>query len=403
MKSWGFIGSYAELNSKIAGSERCVNLYPELIEGNPEKGRAYLVGTPGLSLFATVGTSGCRGMYEVNGQCWAVFGTSVYEIFANKTTILRGTIGGTGPVSIASNGTQVLFATQTDAYLLDLTTNTVQEVVIGTGPFGAGTVCYIDNYFVASIPGTQQFFLSALDDGTSWNALDFAEKEGNPDNLVTAIVCRRQLWLIGSQTIEIWWDSGNNNFPFQPIPNIIIQQGTVAQFSPTVVNNGLYWLGGDPEGVCTVWAEQNFAPVRVSNFAIEQALQAYSTVSDCVGFSYQEAGHNFLVLSFPTANATWVLDTQNGQWHERGYWDVSTGSYSAVLGRYHAYAFGQHLVGDYSTGNIYVQSLSNYTDNGNPIRRLRRCPHLTDEAKRTRYIRMQLDCQVGVNAGGGVI
>jgi hypothetical protein len=122
-------------------------------------------------------------------------------------------------------------------------------------------------------------------------------------------------------------------------------------------------------------------------------------------------GHSFYVLHFPIATcdyspngamttgvvkgATWVYDVATKQWHERQYWNETTGQAQAHLGRCHAYAFGKHLVGDYQSGNIYVLSPDNYDDNGKFVQRIRRAPDISNELKRMFHQAFEVDMQTG--------
>ena len=82
------------------------------------------------------------------------------------------------------------------------------------------------------------------------------------------------------------------------------------------------WLGPNDQGLPIVWRASNYLPQRVSNHYVERQIQSYSTVSDATAYAYQEQGHTFYVLNFPTAGATWVWDVLTGVWHERGYWNA---------------------------------------------------------------------------------
>src|SRR6185437_6464227 len=120
-----------------------------------------------------------------------------------------------------------------------------------------------------------------------------------------------------------------------------------------------------------------FQPVRISTQAVEEAFESYSTIADAVAWCYQDAGHSFYVLNFPTANATCVFDTSTKMWHERGYFS------DGVLGRHrgvtHSYAFEKHIVGDWENGNLYELTRSAYSDNGQVMFRRRRSQHLSSD------------------------
>jgi hypothetical protein len=336
----------------------------------------------------------------VQGRCFAVGGGKVYEINALGDKTLIGTVGTLNPVSMAANASQVVITSAAGGgWIIPLSNATpggYQQITSAGFPSNCDSITYQDTYFIATQNGTQEFFISAPDDGTSWSPLDFASKEGYSDFVQCAMMVRRQLWIFGTETSEIWWNSGQANFPFQPIQGALVQVGLSAVRSATIVGNGLFWMGQNSRGKAVVFAEQNFAPIRVSNHAVEATWDSYETVTDAIGYGYEENGHTFYVLSFPTANATWVLDTKTGFWHEWDWWNLTTGVPEAALARFHCFCFGQHLTLDWKGGNIYAQSLNTYTDNGGIIRRVRRAPHIDQAKHRLRHVRFELDLELGL-------
>jgi len=155
-----------------------------------------------------------------------------------------------------------------------------------------------------------------------------------------------------------------------------------------------------------VFRADGYSPVRISTHAVEHALQDYVragiTIADAVAFTYQEDGHTFYVLNFPTAKATWVYDSSTQLWHERGTWDESSTQYEAWRPQSHCFAFNKHLVGDRALGTIYEMSLDNYTDaGGGVLRRMRRTPHVTVEQESLFYHKFQIELETGLGLSSG--
>jgi hypothetical protein len=276
----------------------------------------------------------------------------------------------------------------------------------GTGFPGGTNVIFIDGYFIVNaypataLPGGGgQFNISALYDGTSWDALDFATAEGSPDYLVAVFASHRILGLLGSQSVEFWWNSGASTFPFSRIEGAFIQYGCSAAHSVAGFADTVMWLGGGPNGQGVVWSVTGYQPVRVSNHAVESAIQAAGDVSTATAYTYQKRGHMFYALNLPNTKTSWVYDASTGQWHERAYLEPD-GTYSRHLADNHAWAYGQDIVGDFSNGNLYALDESTHTDNGNPIRWMRRSPHVSVNMRRQFHARMQIDAQMGTGLGG---
>jgi hypothetical protein len=296
----------------------------------------------------------------------------------------------------------------------NLTVNVTQ--VEGSGTFASWNVLlavpaaqcgWLDGLGVVQQAYNSKYFNTSMPlDLTKWDPLDFAQKEAFPDSLAAILVDHEEIWLWGIEgTTEVWRASNAAPpaFAFQRDPGAMIQYGCYAPFSPTRLNNGVAWLSSDATargrgGPFAVYA-QGYQPVRVSTHAIEAAWAAYSRFNDAISTTAIQNGHHFWEIHFPSANATWVYDATEGQWHQRGYWNGT--SWDRTKGCLHAYVdLGpgpRHYVGDNSNGNIYIQSDSYATDNGQPVYWRRVAPYLSDDEKPFFYHRLQVDAAKGLS------
>lgn len=375
-----------------------MNWFPEFVEVEDQK-RIVFQPTPGLQLFATLPGFPVRGMYALNGRLYAVGGDRVCEVFNDGTyTDFGAVVSDDLPVSLAANTTQLMITSAGRGYIL---AGTLSAIADPDFP-GASQVVFVDGYFVTLDRDSQQYRISGSYDGTTWDALDFASAEGAPDSAIAIMADHRELWIFGSQSLEGFYNSGNADFPFSRIDGSFVEHSCAAAASPAKLDNSIYWLDGGPQGAGMVYRLEG-RPVRVSTHAVETAIQGYSRIDDAIGFAYQDRGHSFYVLNFPSGNATWVYDAATNLWHERGYWNAPTSSYQAHRGQCHAYAFGKHLVGDRASGKIYELRHDVYTDNGDTIRRLRRAPHIANENRRIYYgcFEPHFEAGVGLPTGQG--
>jgi hypothetical protein len=379
----GFVGQSFPAASPVASVERTMNLFPEAIPAAP-------------------GGAGRLVLYRT----FAVAGNTFYELLTPTTYVARGTLSeGDSPVSMISNSAQIVVLADGEGWLFTLVTNTFGRIVAPAFPDNATSLTSLDTYFVTLRGGTNQFFISSPLDGAAWSGLDFGSSE-EPDNAVAVASSHLYLWIFGQTSTVIFQDTGNTSQTFQRVPGSQIEQGCGAANSVVVLDNTLFWLGDDSRGPAIVYRADGFLPTRISTHALEYAIQQYARIDDAIAYSYQESGHLFYVLHFPTAKdgrgATWAYDVATAMWHERGWWDTSNGYYTAHRARYHAFNFNQHLVGDYTNGNIYQLALTCADDDGNPLRWLRRAPHLNDEQNWIFYSSFQLDMQVGGGLDGGI-
>lgn len=401
------LGQSYVARSVNAADSRMVNLFPE---ATPQAGKTagFLNRAPGLRLLATLGTGPIRGLWspDPNGlYAYVVSGNTFYRIDTSYNAEIYGYVSGTGQVSMADNGTQLFIASNPDGYIFNMTTLIFSPITDLDFP-GAVTVGYLDGYFVFNEPNSQRVWTTVLLDGSSVDPLDFASAEGSPDGLVSLIIDHREAWLFGTNSVEVWYDAGNAGFPLTRIQGAYNEIGCVAAYSVAKLDNGVFWLGGDARGEGIVYRTNGYTGQRISTHAIEWQIQQYGDISDAIGYTYQQDGHAFYVLIFPSAGATWVYDVATDNWHERAAW--VNGAYTRHRSNCQMAFNHQVIVGDYNDGRIYAFDLETYSDDDQPqrwLRSWRALPQDQNTLVRTAQHSLQLDAEtgVGLNSGQGDI
>lgn len=402
MRFPGFIGPSYTLQSVNVDCQKCVNLFPEInaLGTGKEREVGALVPTPGLRLLLTIADSPIRGFWSAsNGEFYVVGGQKLYFISSSWIATELGTLNtDSGFVSMADNGTHLVIVDGTDGYSWNMSTDSFAE--ISDPDFQpADQVTFIDGYFVFNKSGTAQFFISGLNDIT-FDALDTATAEGSPDALVGTMASNQNVFLFGSKSIEVYYNSGDPDFPFSRIQGAVIDFGCAAPFSVAKLVGSLYFLGGDSTGSGIVYRMNGFQPQRISTSAIEAVIRELTTdqIAEARGFTYQQGGHLFYCLNIPGLESTWVYDATTEFWHERTY--LNLWSFERHRADCHALAYGENVVGDYENGNIYALDPDTYTDNGTAIARIRAAPHFSKGLKLIRHNMFQLDMETGVGTSG---
>lgn len=363
-----FLGQAYQSRSPVLSSQTAINIYPELTEGNADEVGAFY-GTPGLTGLIGSLAGETRGLYVAQGYLYGVIGDTIYRFVpstATATPLINTLPNSTGKVSMVSNETQVVVAHQDGWHWFDIG-GAIANVVAGAPT--TSSVTSQDNYVI--FPTTDGMFgITALADLSTIDPLDVADAEGDPDDLVTVFSDHREAWLFGEDTTEIWSNTGAALFPFERQPGGFIEMGCAAKFSVAKLDNSVFWLGRDRNGQGIVYRSNGYVPVRISTHAIEHAINGYSDISDAFAYSYQEEGHAFYVLTFPTGDATWVYDVATRGWHQRA-WLGDDGLLHRHRANCYANFEGMHLVGDVQGGAVLQMSLDAYTDDGDEIYRER--------------------------------
>lgn len=444
---FGVAGGEDIAPNPLQDNQICSNFYAEVNKQNAKEILG-LLGCPGLLQQAAVPGGGApafsntqtawappssivnlpvRGMYALPG------GLLSLVVVANTCYLLTQTPGFSGPTFtlsavgtlLTSTGPVVMVANNGVDY--GVTGTVVGTVAIVDGPYGywynyltgsfqqitdpnflgADRVVCIDGWFVFNQPGTQAFYTPIRPYGLVFGSF-FALKDGAPDNLVTIFANKEMLWLVGESSTEVWYNAGGQYFPFQRLVGTLMQTGckakhSIARFSDGG-NDGVIWFGRSERGENLIVKTSGFSVQTVSTPAFSTAVSKYITTSDAIGYSYQEDTHEFYVLTFPSADETWVYDSQSGYLHKRPSYDP----YSQQRHRHRSNCFmnfaGMRLVGDYQCGAIFQLTRNVYTDAGWPLLAHRRSPHVWDKGQRGRVFMasLQLDFAVGQGNSSGL-
>lgn len=430
---FGFVGQAYTAPDPNQDRQRAVNWFCEYSQDGKSKTPVALLGAPGkneildfsitTSGIAIPDSGGVRGVWVLPGgtdALWVVGRTVILTemtVPATQTSIAQFSktfIGNlntnAGPVCIRDNGPggYAVIVDGLYGYLYEFGAGLNEITDPAFEP--ASRVAFIDGWWIFNVPGTQRFFTNAPTPyTTTFSGSFFALKDSSSDNLVTLMENNRELWLVGERTSEVWYNAGGANFSFSRIPGVAPQIGCSAAQSISRLGSSLVWLGRSERGENVVIKTEQYSYVDISSRAVEAAISSYPLVSDAIGFVYEEEGHLFYVLTFPTADKTWVYDhtaseaAGTPQWHERASFNPSTGA----LHRDKASCFANYqnirMVGDFQAQKGYQMSRQFYTDGDDPLVAIRRTPYVWSKEDRRRMFMasLQIDFAAGVGLSAG--
>jgi hypothetical protein len=399
-------GAY-QARALIAGSGVCENLFPEQNPSDIEPPSPFThYPRPGLIPKGNPPVQGRgRGLYRAsNGDLYGCVGGNVYYIDPNWAFSLLGPIQNQNtPVSFADNGQSngneiVLVDNSPLGYQINMTSRQMSQIVDTTGLFtGATKVEYFDTFFAFNQKGTNNWYVS-LSEQVAFNALDIASKGTYADPIQSLIACQRNLWLIGTMTSEPWFDAGDPIFPFEEVFGQFVPHGTIAPYSLCAADVNAFFLSQDKDGRAIFLKIEGYGAKRVSTFALEDEWLTYPRRDDALCYTYQQGGHTFVVIHFPSADVSWGFDLATDQWHKRSWMD-NNGVRHRERVAFHAFAYDTNVGMDWSTGQIYAIDQNTFTDAGQPIAYVRSFPHIVDELKQITVTEFIVDMQTGTLAG----
>ena len=274
---------------------------------------------------------------------------------------------------------------------------------------GSFSVAFIDGWWIFQQPFTQKFYTNSAPYSTTFDASYYAYKDSFSDNLVAVMESKEELWLLGEQTTEIWYDAGGQYFPFQRLVGTLLQVGCKAPYSVARFSaggqDGLIWLGRSDRGENVVVKTSGFNAEVVSTPAVSNAITQLTYQEDAFGYTYQDDGHEFYVLTFPTADVTWVYDgtlPPAMAWHQRPSYDPYAQQFHRNRSNAYMQFAGMRIVGDYQNGTLYQLTRNAYSDAAWPLIAIRRSPFVWDQS-RTRVFTasLQVDFAPGVGNNSG--
>lgn len=344
-----------------------------------------------------------RGLYSTTtGRTFAVTSSQLFEIFSGFTYTARGSVpNGTGQVSLTDNGAQMVLSVEGQGLLYDLTSNTLTTIAPDEPTLVFGRVQYISGYFVTNAVGTARFYYSNLLNGAVWGALSYYSAEARGDPVMTIYADHNELWLPGTQTIEIWHVSGDSLSPFTRSSSQFLEQGTVAPWSFAALDSTLYWLGGSPRGEGPAYRAQGYTPVRISNRNVERVRSGILTVGSAIAMTARQGGHAWYMLWWPETETTWAFDTLTSAWTELAALSED-GSLAPWPVNQHCVAFDVHLWGSYTDGSLYVWNPAYHWYGDRPRYCERTGPFLRDEGngQQLTFSSFQLQCLTGQGLDG---
>lgn len=196
----------------------------------------------------------------------------------------------------------------------------------------------------------------------TWDALSSIRASANPDPVVGLFSNSNELFAFGSESLQVFTASGNDQFNAGLAPQRAVNRGCVAPYSIVESDETLGWfdekrrfLTSDGRGVDDI------------SGPIARTLDGIDTVSDCFGFRWMADQYDVLCWVFPTDGRTFAVQTGGGwaQWHG---WTTGQGhTILPITSHYYWPEQNLHLVG-LESGQIAKLDTAAYDDLGETIK-----------------------------------
>jgi len=407
-------GAYNDIDVDI-NNQKCVNFYSAPAgpfgRGAPNENNipSVLRLTAGVKSILNLGVRGIRSQIYVRNYLYVTTNDTIYKLSIDTVNLTASIVSShtiadlTTYVDVAYNDSQIMWVDGTNGYIYNDQTATYSQIVDADFPSHPTSVVCTGGYFFVNSDGTGLVYASDINNGLSWNALNKATAETKSDNVIKLAVSREELWMIGPESAEIWYNAGNpTGFPFSLRVGLALNTGNLAPFSTLNVNDNLVWL----DSRAYISETGPSALVRATNSgyqlniiateAITHAIKSYGTISDAIGCVYNDRGHIMLQWSFPTEKVTWVYNSTTQLWHQQAYYNEFLEEQEHSIFQFVSEINNVKIASGLRDGNIYVLSENYYDDNGVLIRRNKILPYLYQPTDLKYVTLQQLFIKVGI-------
>ncbi len=301
------------------------------------------------------------------------------------------------------------------SYVNNNTTLTLTGNYTGAGGTGASHVRYAINDFpkgakhVSTLNGrwVSERPESATDNGDSfnwtdpdnpfrWPAFNVSAAVASSDKLLRPFRFMGDLQLIGERSTERHYVTTEADLPFRKYPGGVLDWGTIAPNSVVATEQKVFFLSNNESGSGQVKLFKDNQVDTISTPAIDWQIKTLPRIDDAEAYTFQEYGHLFYVLTFPTALLTIVYDDETKRWFK---WE-SLGEGRHVSSGYVNFN-DKHIVGDFKSNKYYALDSGTFTDNGTRIVREFSMQVLHKDDLQINFWSLILDVSVGKGLATG--
>lgn len=290
----------------------------------------------------------------------AIIDNGVFSISNDFAISLLGTVDtSTGSVFISENNADEIVITENsnNIYIFNYSAETFQKIDVG---FRIGYITFMDGYIIGPELETHEWRLSQLNNASIFplDSQHTGELESSPDVVVAVETMERQLFVFGKNITEVWLDVPTSSvlFPFQRQNSLSIEYGCI---SPNTIASGfnrIVWLGSNEYSAASILVSTGSTPEKIATDGIEFELDNLSAPEDSFGFLFEEDGHIFYQINFPSDNVSYVYD-----FNEKKFFNITDQSLNSHIARRMSFFNNTHLFITDRDGGLYEMNSNFYT------------------------------------------
>lgn len=369
--------------------QRSINMYAS-VKTPGSKSDLVMYSHPGRirTTIAGIGPIRSNG-FRWKGNLYWVSGAELYKQDQYDGVTLVGTLLTSGTRVVITGGrTKLALVDGTYGYHSDGTTLTqITDPDFVSNPTH---IKYMDGYFVANDSSTDDWGISASEDPSDWDGLDFAVANVKPDRGIAVETQGRDLLLVGEETTQAYFNSGNADFPFDPYPGAI-PWGADAPYSVASSSLGVFMLATNEDGDRAIVRIADRQVQVISDEDLAWQINQFSATTDAVGWVRRQGGLSFYEIVFPAAGRTYSYSIDHQFWSE-----LTRDANNRFRGIGYGSLMNRCFVGDYADGKIFELDFDTHTDDDEIMLRTRRTRVIHNKGFLMSFRRLILEPAAGV-------
>lgn len=289
-----FPSGYAELENLPKSRETLANCF------NNQEGA--IIPRPGIDTLTSLNGI-ARGQFVWNGALYQVSSTELVKI-TNTTTganTVIGAIAGNEIIDTAIGfNTAVIVVKGGEIYTLDKT-DTLVSILGNPNIVSCDAVTHINGRFVyVPSDGSQPSFFSDVGDAGSVQVLSFFDAEELPDNNETAFNLRNTLYIGGTDSFELFRDTGASPVPFQRLTGARIDYGFIGGL--VAYSDTYAFIGREKDQDHGVYLINQGRADKISNAAIDKILSTHTLedLSNAIASRFKWRSYDILTFTLST-------------------------------------------------------------------------------------------------------
>lgn len=213
--------------------------------------------------------------------------------------------------------TQLFFKTTTAGYYMTGSAPAYTVTQISDADYPATTVrgcAYLDGrFFVMNALG--EIYQSALEDASSWSALEFIASQNDSDAGVYLAKMNNYIMALKTYSIEFFYDAANpTGSILSPVQNMTQHIGCASGDSVQDMGGMIVWMGQSRNGFGrSIYSINGPEPQKISDGQIEKILDA-DDLAEVYSWSAKVGSHLLYGITLVTSSITLVYDFSTGLW-----------------------------------------------------------------------------------------